>query len=173
MNVIVADYDESWVHLFKEEATKIREILKDEVIDIHHIGSTAVPNLKAKPIIDMMPIVKDIEMVDTFNENMIDIGYEPLGEFGISGRRYFRKGRENRSHQIHIFQFDNEVDIERHLAVRDYLISHTDEAIKYGQLKERLAKEFPKDIEGYSEGKNQFVKALERRAIEWTQMAKG
>ncbi|WP_018392588.1 GrpB family protein [Bacillus sp. 37MA] len=172
MNIIVTDYDDDWIQFFRTEAKKIREIFKDEIVEIHHIGSTAVPGLKAKPIIDIMSIVKDIKIVDTFNAKMVEIGYEALGELGIRGRRYFRKGGENRTHQIHIFQFDNEFEIERHLAVREYLISHKDEAIKYGELKERLAVEFPKDIEGYSDGKDNFVKNLERRAIEWRQKNK-
>ncbi|WP_317851465.1 GrpB family protein [Neobacillus bataviensis] len=136
------------------------------------MGSTAVPGLKAKPIIDIMPIVKNIEIINTFNAKMIEIGYEPLGELGIKGRRYFRKGGENRTHQIHIFQFDNDFEIERHLAVRDYLKSHKKDVIEYGKLKEQLANEFPKDIEGYSSGKDDFVKNLERRAIEWRQKNK-
>jgi GrpB-like predicted nucleotidyltransferase (UPF0157 family) len=172
MNVIVKNYDEDWVQLFKNEAKDIWVIFKDEILGIHHIGSTAVPNLKAKPIIDIMPLVKDIEIVDWFNEKMIEIGYEPLGEFGIRGRRYFRKGGENRTHQVHIFQSDNEFEIERHLAVRDYLRSHIKEAIKYGELKERLASKFPKDIEGYSAGKAEFVKNLERKAIVWSRKDK-
>ncbi len=119
-----------------------------------------------------MPIVKNIEIINTFNAKMIEIGYEPLGELGIKGRRYFRKGGENRTHQIHIFQFDNDFEIERHLAVRDYLKSHKKDVIEYGKLKEQLANEFPKDIEGYSSGKDDFVKNLERRAIEWRQKNK-
>ncbi|WP_232328975.1 GrpB family protein [Metabacillus litoralis] len=167
MNIIITDYNENWTQLFKKEAKLISGILKDELVKIHHIGSTAVSDLKAKPIIDMMPIVKDISNVDHFNENMIEIGYEPLGEFGINGRRYFRKGGENRTHQIHMFQYDNHFEIERHLAVRDYLRSHKKDAIEYGKLKESLALEFSKDIEGYSNGKSDFVENLERKAIEW------
>ena len=173
MNIIVTNYDENWVQLFKSEAKKVREIFKDEIVEIHHIGSTAVPNLMAKPIIDMMPIVKDIESVDSYNAKMMEIGYEPLGEFGLRGRRYFRKGGNNRTHQVHIYQFDNELEIERHLAVRDYLRTHRKEAIEYGALKERLADQFSKDIEGYSAGKDEFVKNLEQRAIEWGRKGKG
>lgn len=164
MNVIVTNYDENWIQLFKIEAKKIQDIFKDEIVEIHHIGSTAVPGLKAKPIIDIMPIIKDIDVVDNFNKKMSEIGYEPLGELGIKGRRYFRKGGENRTHQIHIFQFDNKFDIERHLAVRDYLKTHKKDAVEYGKLKEQLANEFPNDIEGYSLGKEDFVKKLERKA---------
>lgn len=173
MSIIVTNYDENWVQLFKSEAKKVREIFKDEIVEIHHIGSTAVPNLMAKPIIDMMPIVKDIESVDSYNAKMMEIGYEPLGEFGLRGRRYFQKGGENRTHQVHIYQFDNELEIERHLAVRDYLRTHRKEAIEYGALKERLADQFSKDIEGYSVGKDEFVKNLEQRAIEWGRKGKG
>ena len=167
MNITVTDYNKNWMKLYQKEAKLIQDVLKNELIEIHHIGSTAVPHLKAKPVIDMMPIVKDIERVDQFNQKMIEIGYEPLGELGIIGRRYFRKGGANRSHQIHIFQCDHSLEIERHLAVRDYLRVHEDERIKYGDLKARLAQEFPNDIDAYSKGKNDFVKLLEQRAISW------
>jgi GrpB-like predicted nucleotidyltransferase (UPF0157 family) len=105
MNVIVIEYNENLLQMFGEESCKIKRIFGDELIDIHHIGSTSVPGLKAKPIIDIMPIVKDVEVVDTFNEQMIKLGYEPLGEFGKKGRRYFRKGGNNRTHQVHVFHW--------------------------------------------------------------------
>ncbi|EGQ21686.1 glutamate-rich protein GrpB [Sporosarcina newyorkensis 2681] len=116
------------------EAEKIKEILKEEIIEIHHIGSTAIPGLKSKPIIDIMPIVKDIENINKYNEKMFKIGYEALGELGMKGRRYFRKGGENRTHQLHILQADNFTQIERHLAVRDYLNSHKGVAEEYKDL---------------------------------------
>ncbi|SKB02502.1 GrpB domain, predicted nucleotidyltransferase, UPF0157 family [Sporosarcina newyorkensis] len=172
MNIVVTNYDENWVKLFKMEAEKIKEILKEEIIEIHHIGSTAVPGLKSKPIIDIMPIVKDIENINKYNEKMFEIGYEALGELGMKGRRYFRKGGENRTHQLHILQADNFTQIERHLAVRDYLNSHKGTAEEYGDIKERLARQFPKDIEGYSDGKNNFVQNLERMALEWKRKSK-
>jgi GrpB-like predicted nucleotidyltransferase (UPF0157 family) len=167
MNVVVTSYDENWPQLFEAEAEKIREILKDELIDLHHIGSTSVPNLKAKPIIDMLPVVKNIENIDKYNDKLADIGYEAMGEFGLPGRRYFRKGGENRTHQMHMYQFDNEKEIERHIAVRDYLRAHKEAVTAYGDLKESLAKNFPTDIEGYMAGKDAFVKDLERKGLEW------
>ncbi|WP_088041636.1 GrpB family protein [Bacillus sp. EAC] len=170
VNVVVTNYDENWVKLFTIEAKKIREVLGNEIIDIHHIGSTSVPNLKAKPIIDLMPIVKNINQVDHFNSKMAEIGYEGLGEFGLEGRRYFRKGGVNRTHHVHIYQYDNEEQINRHLAFRNYLRSHSDVAFAYGELKERLAREFPKDIEGYMDGKDSFVKNVEHKAIEWKKL---
>lgn len=168
MNVVVTEYNEDWKQKFSEEAQKIKNIFGDELIDIHHIGSTSVPGLKAKPIIDIMPVVKDIEKVDSFNEQMEDIGYECMGELGMNGRRYFRKGGDNRTHQVHVFQRDNKEDIGRHLAVRNYLRAHPDYANRYGDLKESLAIQFPKDIEAYMDGKDAFVKELEKYALLWS-----
>ncbi|WP_028550269.1 GrpB family protein [Paenibacillus sp. UNC451MF] len=167
MNVVVTEYNDKWKQMFLDESNKIKDIFVDELIDIHHIGSTSVPGLKAKPIIDIMPVVKDIENIDRFNEQMAELGYECMGEFGMKGRRYFRKGGDNRTHQVHIFQADNKEDVHRHLAMRDYLRTHLEEARQYGNLKESLAKQFPKDIEAYMNGKDAFVKELEKRALLW------
>lgn len=165
--VIVTDYNPMWPAMFEAEAAKIKEIFSDELIAIHHIGSTSVPGMKAKPIIDIMPVVRDINAVDKFNDKMIELGYEPMGEFGLPGRRYFRKGGDNRTHHVHVYQLDNRTEIERHLALRDYLREHKDAAEEYGRLKEELARRFPDDIEAYMDGKDQFVKELEKKALKW------
>ncbi|WP_257348544.1 GrpB family protein [Pseudalkalibacillus decolorationis] len=167
MKVEVKEHNEKWERMFREEAQRIKDIFGNELIDIYHIGSTSVRGLKAKPIIDIMPVVKHIEKIDSLNKQMTEIGYEPLGEFGIKGRRYFRKGGDNRTHQVHIFQVDNKEDINRHLAVRDYLRTHSNDAKRYGDLKENLAKQFPNNIESYVNGKDAFVKELEKKAIHW------
>jgi GrpB-like predicted nucleotidyltransferase (UPF0157 family) len=168
MNVVVTEYNTNWEQMYRAESEKIKDIFVDELIDIHHIGSTSVPGLKAKPIIDIMLVVKDIEKIDLLNEQMEGIGYECMGEFGMKGRRFFRKGGDNnRSHHVHAFQVDNKQDINRHLAVRNYLRAHFNDAKTYGNLKENLAKQFPKDIEAYIDGKDAFVKELERKALHW------
>lgn len=133
---------------------------------IHHIGSTSVQGLSAKPIIDIMPVVKDLSNVDAYDEKMADIGYEALGEFGISGRRYFRKGGNERTHHIHLFE-EGSPHIERHLAFRDFLRAHRDFAMAYSELKEGLAKDFPNDMEAYIAGKADFIKEVEKIALEW------
>jgi GrpB-like predicted nucleotidyltransferase (UPF0157 family) len=166
-NIRVVPYDPSWPAAFEAEAARLTGILGDELVVIHHIGSTAVPGLAAKPVIDMMPLVRDIERVDLYNAAMIEAGYQPWGEYGIPGRRFFtRGGDEHRTHNIHVFQVDG-AEVARHLDLRDYLRTHPAEAQRYAELKAALAAQFPQDIEGYMDGKDAFVKAMERRAGEW------
>ena len=110
-HIVVVDYDPLWPLLFRKEADAISRILGDNLVLIHHIGSTSVPFLAAKPIIDIMPVVKDLSGVDAVSEEFVKLGYEYLGEFGIKGRRYLRKGGQERTHQIHIFQMEDDVNI--------------------------------------------------------------
>lgn len=164
--VEIRSYSENWIHTFMEEAEKLNAIFEHEMIAIDHIGSTSVPGLKAKPIIDIMAVVKDINNVDKYNLEMRKIGYVPKGENGIVQRRYFQKGGDNRTHHVHIYQIGSS-EITRHLAFRDYLIAHPDEMKKYGTLKQNLAHQFPYNIGSYIEGKDVFVKDMERKALEW------
>lgn len=167
MIIKVVDYDENWKKDYKKEEHDIKAILQDELINSFHIGSTSVPGLKAKPIIDIMLVVRDIHTLDLFSKQFEQLGYEVMGEFGIVGRRYFRKGGDNRTHQIHAFQFDNITEIERHLVFRDYLREHPEICKQYGDLKSELAEQYPNDIEGYGDGKDSFVKEVEKEAMKW------
>lgn len=157
-HIVVVDYDPLWPLLFRKEADAISRILGDNLVLIHHIGSTSVPFLAAKPIIDIMPVVKDLSGVDAVSGEFVKLGYEYLGEFGIKGRRYLRKGGQERTHQIHIFQMEDDTNILRHLAFRDYLRSHRDVAMEYAALKKDLAARFPYDMDGYCDGKDAFCK---------------
>ena len=167
MHIEIVDYSENWRILYEKEALFIGNILKDEIISIFHIGSTSVRGLKAKPIIDIMPVVSDIEKIDALNPYFEAIGYEPMGEFGIERRRYFRKGKEKQAFHVHIFQYDNLYEIERHLAFRDYLRNFPDARQAYGSLKAELAKKYPNDIDAYCDGKDSLVKEIEARAMKW------
>ena len=105
--VRVVAYDARWADEFRKESEKIKEILGGECVAVHHIGSTAVEGLQAKPIVDIMPVVKDIGKIDALYPEFEALGYECMGEFGIAGRRYFRKGGDERTHQVHIFEESN------------------------------------------------------------------
>ncbi len=172
-HIVVTEYNPEWKQMFWEETKKIQAILGKNLITIHHIGSTSVEGLKAKPIIDIMPIVRDINLVDHFKCKFEAIGYEYLGEFGIQGRRYLRKLKiinENMYEDVihvHIFDEESKEDIKRHLAVRDYLKSHADIANQYAELKSQLAKEFAYDNDSYCDGKDEFVKQMEKDALKW------
>ncbi len=134
MKVRLSDYNEDWVRLYQEEADFLKSIFEDQVVRFEHFGSTSVPGLKAKPVIDMMCIVQDINRIDLYNDKMNMLGYDVAGEWGIFGRRLFRKGGEERTHHIHFYQTDNP-QIERHLIFRDYLRCHPEEVARYSRLR--------------------------------------
>lgn len=115
-HITVSEYDPKWPFMYSEEKEKITAILKSNCIAIYHIGSTSVEGLWAKPVIDILVAVRSLEETDAASESFSEIGYEYLGEFGIPGRRYLRKGGDERTHQIHIFQADDWNNISRHLA---------------------------------------------------------
>ena len=126
-HVTVSDYDPAWPEAYARERKAITGILGDNCLAIYHIGSTSVPGLPAKPIIDIMAAVRSLEQVDEAARDFAGIGYESCGEFGIPGRRYLRKGGDERTHQLHIFQAGDWNNIGRHLAFRDFMRSHEKE----------------------------------------------
>jgi len=163
----IVSYNPNWKEIYKEESKKIKNVLSDIIVDIHHIGSTAIPGIKAKPVIDILVEVKDIEAVDRYNNKMEELGYEVMGEYGIPKRRFFRKGGNNRTHHIHIFQVGNE-EIERHINFKEYLIAHPDKAREYSKLKEKLTNKYTYDVENYTNGKSDFIKEIDRKAkLRW------
>ena len=164
-HIVVTNYNPLWPKEFEKEARWIKAIIAGNDISIYHIGSTSVPGLAAKPIIDIMAVVRSLEKVDAAAEKFSDAGYEYLGEFGIAGRRYLRKGGDERTHQIHIFQADDWNNIGRHLAFRDYMRTHKKERDEYANIKKALAQKFPYDIDGYCDGKENFVREIEERAL--------
>ena len=169
--VMVVDYDTAWPECYEKEAEALAAVFGPELVALHHIGSTSVPGLAAKPIIDILAEVRDIRRVDALDSGFVRLGYEPMGEFGIPGRRYFRKdslvaGERQRTHQMHVFAHSDRENVVRHLAVPAYLRRHPQEAAAYAELKRALAARYPENIGAYCDGKDAFVKALERRAVE-------
>lgn len=95
-----------------------------------------------------------------------------MGEYGIPGRRFFRKGADRRTHHVHVFEEGNP-EIDRHLAFRDYLRNHAEVRNAYGALKRQLAQAFPYDIESYIRGKAPFIAAVEQEALAWYRELRG
>ncbi|WP_026079856.1 GrpB family protein [Spirulina subsalsa] len=166
--VEVVAYNPQWGEMFVAEAEHIASVLGANIVAIHHMGSTAIPGIHAKPIIDLLVEVQDIEQVDEYNAAMERMGYQAMGEFGIATRRYFPK--ENlegvRTHHVHIFPAGSE-QVKRHLMFRDYLISHPEDAQVYSKLKQDLAQQYPTDIEKYMDGKDGLIKILEQKARDY------
>jgi GrpB-like predicted nucleotidyltransferase (UPF0157 family)/N-acetylglutamate synthase-like GNAT family acetyltransferase len=161
--VEVVVYDAEWPNMFETEANLIKSVLGDNCIAIHHIGSTAVPGLSAKPILDILPVVKDILQVDQCNSAMKSIGYEVKGEFGIPFRRYFQKSSDRRTHNVHVFEESNP-EIERHLKFRDWMRIHSNDRNAYSALKVKLALKYPNNIMKYCLGKDDFIADIDSKA---------
>ena len=156
----IIEYDPSWPELFEVEAKQIQQALGPNCIAVHHIGSTAIPELSAKPVIDILPVVRNIQEVDNATKAMESLGYEAKGENGIAFRRFFQKGGNLRTHHVHVYQ-EGDPEISRYLKFRDWMRTHPADAKKYGQLKAELAKKFPHDILQYCNGKDAFVASID------------
>lgn len=170
MRYQVVPHDPVWKQQYVRETELIAGVLNDMTARLHHIGSTAIPHIAAKPIIDILIEVDDLSELDARSSSMEQLGYEVMGEFGIPGRRYFRKNDAmgDRTHQIHAFEAGGSGAV-RHLAFRDYMIAHPEAAQAYGTLKEQLAVQHPDDFEAYMDGKDAFIKENEAKAVIWNQ----
>jgi GrpB-like predicted nucleotidyltransferase (UPF0157 family) len=160
----VVGYEQGWEEDFRLEAARLREALGDVLLDVHHIGSTAVPGLAAKPVIDILLEVASLEAMDDRTAAMIDLGYRPKGENGIAGRRYYQRGDANRTHQVHAY-VRGDGHVRRHIAFRDYLRTHGDIADEYARIKREAAHACAGDSEVYCDLKDGFIKTHERLAL--------
>ena len=165
MKIRLTEYNEHWKVMYEQEVVLLQTIFGPDNIRFEHFGSTSIPGMKAKPVIDMMCIVEEIDKVDSYNSRMELLGYEAAGEWGIEGRRLFRKGGEERTHHLHVYEKGNP-HIDRHLILRDYLRTHPLEADAYRSYKEGLAARYDSTRE-YSAAKKDFVSAMEQRALAW------
>ncbi|HEX8734652.1 MAG TPA: GrpB family protein [Pyrinomonadaceae bacterium] len=159
--VELVPYQEEWKTLFEREERLIREAVGNFALAIEHIGSTAIPGLVAKPIIDIMVGVRDLSGVEKFLRAPLEkIGYEYRGEAGIAGRRYFRKGDFAVStHHLTIAEKGG-VIWRRHILFRDYLRANEAAARSYNELKKNLAIKFKDRREDYTNAKTGFVEEI-------------
>ncbi len=159
--ISVVPYDPTWPTLFKNEAEKIKEALGENLIKIHHIGSTSIEGLAAKPIIDMIPEVKDILAVDKAADAMAALGYNVKGEYGIPFRRFFSKEHFN----VHVFEQGN-TEINRHVNFCAFLRQHPVYLKAYEQVKQNAAQENPSDIVAYCNAKDALIQEIDGLASE-------
>ncbi|MGD1898211.1 MAG: GrpB family protein [Phormidesmis sp.] len=152
----VVDYTIAWPKTFESLKSFVWPALKDIAISIEHVGSTSVPDLAAKPIIDMDVIIPANQPVSSAIARLAPLGYIHRGNLGILGRDAFTAPTHLPAHHLYVC-LQGSLGLQNHLAVRDYLRSHPQVAKTYSELKKSLAQQFPHDIDRYIAGKTDFL----------------
>ena len=192
MKIVVEKYNPNWVSIFQKESEAIGSILREFNPIIEHIGSTSVPNLSAKPILDIMVGITDIKHLEDVVQQMMEQGYIYYEAFNLimPKRRFFvglkegsrignlksiYKAEDTIPHDdiqssklvhVHVWEYNSDEWI-RHKAFKEYLIVHPQIAKEYGELKLELSTSDWKDGNEYNEAKNNFIKREEGKALEW------
>lgn len=168
--IVLAPYDPAWPVLFEEERARLQTAIGEWAADIQHVGSTSIPGIAAKPIIDIAVHLRSPLDALKCITPLVEMGYECLGEFGIPGRIYFRRRTESplpgqahdgvgRTHHVHMYETGHE-QFDYHIVFRDYLRSHAGAAQEYEALKRDLAVRFNDDVEAYADAKSDFVQHI-------------
>jgi GrpB-like predicted nucleotidyltransferase (UPF0157 family) len=158
-----------WAAMACAETANLQKALGGTLVTVHHIGSTSIPGILAKPIIDLIPVVTDLRSLDQSMQKLELIGYECLGEFGLPGRRYCRRDDPltgKRAFQLHCYAIGS-LEIERHLAFASYLRAYPAIAKEYENEKIRAAALHPDDTRKYSDAKNDWIKCVEQDSLAW------
>ncbi len=163
---MVEPYDTAWTLLFAALREQLKSALGPLALRVEHVGSTAVPGLSAKPVIDIDVVIADETGLSQVTDALRPLGYEHQGDLGIEGREAFgleRAGQAGADHHLYVCR-ESGRELQRHLVFRDYLIAHPERAAEYGQLKQALAQRLGEDREAYTEAKAEFVEAILREA---------
>jgi GrpB-like predicted nucleotidyltransferase (UPF0157 family) len=165
--VILAAYNPEWPRIAASHAERL-QVLGSTLVAVHHIGSTSVSGLVAKPIIDLMPLVTDLTNLDGQRQSIEALGYMWHGELGISGRRYCTLADEAgaRIVQLHFFKAESP-HAERHIAFRDYLRAHPAAAGAYAVEKRRAQNLHPTNSHAYADEKDTWIRDTETKALIW------
>ena len=164
--VAVVAYNPTWPLLFEDERIRLAAALGAAVMAIDHIGSTSVPGLSAKPVIDILVAVERLGPIAEGDRRLAPLGYwrPTMQDFDESEHRFYRKGSP-RSHHLHLVEFGT-WEHQRHLVFRDYLRAHPDIARLYADVKRELALAFKHNRPAYTNGKTAFIKSIVARALE-------
>ena len=159
--VIIEPYDPAWKSDFEQIKQEIEATLENLALDIEHVGSTSVEGMSAKPCIDMDVVIKDYSVFDTVVSKLATIGYIHEGDLGIKGREAFRYSDKPhlKTHHLYVCPQDSE-ELRRHITFREYLKSHPEAAKRYSAVKEKAARLYPDDIDGYMEYKSSCIEEL-------------
>jgi len=167
--ILVVPYDKAWPALYERERAVLADVFGDLLLDIRHFGSTAIPGMHAKPIIDVIAVVRQIELVDAYSDAMIRQGYSPRGENGIPGRRYFvRLKDDGESHAAHIHMYGpGNPHTADELLFRDFLCADSEARAKYEAVKLEAAAKYRFSPEEYTDAKHICVLEIMERARQY------
>jgi len=158
--VKLVEYQSEWISAYKKEADSIASILNQEIVDIQHIGSTAIVGMAAKPIIDILVGVKKLERMFSDKSLLENNGYDYRENHSTSERLLFIKGNDLiRTNHIHIVEWGSREWYDK-ICFRDYLIENPSVAEEYQLLKQKLAEKFCDNREGYTSGKSEFINMI-------------
>jgi GrpB-like predicted nucleotidyltransferase (UPF0157 family) len=169
MKVSLSEYDDRWAAQFADEKVLLEGVLNPAAARIEHIGSTSVPGLAAKPVIDIMIGLENFSLADALVPKIVATGYDYIKEFEseMPYRRYLRKRVDGfDTHHIHMVALDSEFWI-RLLLFRDYLRTHPEARDAYAKLKRELAERDWQDVDEYADAKTQFIRGSETAAEEY------
>jgi GrpB-like predicted nucleotidyltransferase (UPF0157 family) len=154
--IVVTDYDPIWPQRFEMLRAHVWPAVSDFALRVQHVGSTAVPGLAAKPIIDMSIVLRSETEVPLAIERLAGLDYRHLGNLDIEGREAFRAPASLPPHNLYVCH-EGSIGLVNQVAVRDYLRTHPEVARRYGALKKQLAEQFPDDMESYIFGKTDLI----------------
>jgi GrpB-like predicted nucleotidyltransferase (UPF0157 family) len=169
IKVELLPHDSAWAGRALAEAQTLADALGADLLNVHHIGSTSIPGIRAKPTLDLIPVIHSLSAFDARRRDVEALGYEWRGEFGLPGRRYCAKSSPDtgrRLVQLHCYE-KGSPEIDRHLAFRDYLRGHSEVAAAYEQEKMRCAHLHCDNSRAYADCKSVWISRTETAALTW------
>jgi GrpB-like predicted nucleotidyltransferase (UPF0157 family) len=155
----VVDYDPDWPRIFHQLRDQIWPSVRDVAVAIEHVGSTSVPGMAAKPVIDMDVVIATVADLPLVKLRLGSLGYKHRGNLGVDDREAFLSPENLPRHHLYAC-VQNSLALQNHIAVRDYLRTHPSEAAVYSKLKKRLAERFPNERDRYVESKTDFILSI-------------
>lgn len=164
--VELAEFDSNWTLEYEKEKELLSKVLGEKAIEIHHVGSTSIKGLKAKPVIDILVVIEDLNKIEEIEDLLKEYDYSNRGHQGVEDRYFFAKGPEDsRTHYIHFVEKNNNTYYNL-VYFKRYLLDHPESIDEYCELKQDLALKYPEERSKYTAGKNEFITNIIKKAKE-------